>query len=293
MGRYALALASVLLVGWIEHAARNLLQDRAHFVLLLTSVCFSAWSGGLGPGLLSLAASCLLGSFLLAEPLFSMRIANRADLVSLALYAFVGGVVLCFVERGRADARRIEERESEVRRVNASLQAANERLSSLATMDGLTEVLNHRAFQDRLEEEIARAHRSGLPLSVVLLDVDRFKAFNDDHGHQAGDAVLRGVAAALCGTARTIDTVARYGGEEFAVVLPGAEVGAAFAAAERLRRAIEAMRPDAGSVTASLGVATLGPDMDRESLIGAADRALYRSKREGRNRTTSADAAPT
>ena len=188
----------------------------------------------------------------------------------------------------------LDQRLAEVAEMNIELEAqrfalerANERLSALATTDGLTGLHNHRSFQERLEGEIARARRTGEPLSIALLDVDRFKAFNDEHGHQAGDAVLRAVAAALGDTARQIDMVARYGGEEFVLILPGACAEDAFEAAERHRRAIEAIRLSFGGVTASFGVATLSAAMDQESLIEAADAAMYQSKQGGRNRTTS------
>ena len=166
------------------------------------------------------------------------------------------------------------------------LERANERLEALATTDGLTGVLNHRAFQDRLQAEIERARQTGEPLSLALLDVDRFKVFNDDHGHQAGDEALRSVAAALGGAARKIDVVARYGGEEFAVILVGAASSAAFEAVERLRKAVARITLETGAVTASFGVASLGVSTRREELIEAADRAMYLSKRGGRNRTT-------
>lgn len=176
-------------------------------------------------------------------------------------------------------------REHELREL---AEGASQRLSTLAATDGLTGVQNHRAFGNRLCEEVERSRRTGEPLSIALLDVDCFKDFNDAHGHQAGDAALRAVASALVGTARQIDVVARYGGEEFAVILLGAPPDAAFEAAERLRRAIESIVPDRGAVTASFGVATLKDGMSEEDLIEAADKALYRSKDAGRNRTTSA-----
>ncbi len=168
------------------------------------------------------------------------------------------------------------------------LERANERLEALATTDGLTGVLNHRAFQDRLQTEIERARRTGEPLALALLDVDRFKAFNDEHGHQAGDEALRSVAAALEGAARKVDVVARYGGEEFALVLVGVAASAAFESAERLRRAVAGITVEGRTVTASFGVACLGASTRREDLIEAADRAMYASKHGGRNRTTMA-----
>jgi diguanylate cyclase (GGDEF)-like protein len=166
------------------------------------------------------------------------------------------------------------------------LVKANEQLACLATTDGLTGLRNHRAFQERLEQEILRVTDSGGPLSIALLDVDHFKAFNDEFGHQTGDAVLREVAQALESSVRPTDLAARYGGEEFVVVMPGTDAEAARLVCERLRRAIEGHKWSHRPVTASFGVASFGAEMDRQGLLEAADRALYESKREGRNRVT-------
>lgn len=169
------------------------------------------------------------------------------------------------------------------------LALMNEKLTHLATTDGLTGVANHRTFQERLDEMMLASRRSRRPLSLVLLDVDRFKMFNDDFGHQAGDAVLRGVTAALSGVCRNGDLVARYGGEEFAVLLKDADASVARVVVERLRKAIEGYHWEFRAVTASFGVATLTDGVSREELIESADRALYASKGSGRNRYTHAD----
>lgn len=165
------------------------------------------------------------------------------------------------------------------------LELINEKLAGLATTDGLTGLNNHRSFQEYLEREFAIARRNGSPLSLVLLDVDHFKRFNDEFGHQAGDEVLRGVAKALESAARDSDFLARYGGEEFVIVLPGADFAQSILAAERFRSVIEACEWPYQSVTASFGVATLDESIkDREKLIAVADSALYKAKRNGRNR---------
>jgi diguanylate cyclase (GGDEF)-like protein/PAS domain S-box-containing protein len=169
------------------------------------------------------------------------------------------------------------------------LALMNEKLTHLATTDGLTGVANHRTFQERLDEMMLACRRTQRPMSLVLLDVDRFKMFNDDYGHQAGDAVLRGVAAALSAVCRTGDLVARYGGEEFAVLLRDADATVARCVVERLRKAIEGHHWEFRTVTASFGVATLTESVSREELIERADRALYASKGAGRNRYTHAD----
>jgi diguanylate cyclase (GGDEF)-like protein len=174
----------------------------------------------------------------------------------------------------------------------ASLESIelNERLLRQATTDELTGLTNHRRFHEVLEREVRRARRSGLPLSLALLDVDDFKRFNDEHGHQCGDQVLRAVGAVLRDRSRATDEPARYGGEEMAVILPGTDAAGAHAVAEDLRAAIAALEVPAGDcalgVTASFGIAQLGSDLpDRETLIAGADAALYEAKRAGKNRT--------
>ena len=165
------------------------------------------------------------------------------------------------------------------------LELINERLAGFAITDGLTGLNNHRRFQEFLEQEFAIARRNGSSLSLIILDVDNFKKFNDEFGHQAGDQVLKGVAQALQSAARESDFVARYGGEEFVIVLPGTDYEHSILAAERFRQVIEACEWPFQSVTASLGVATLSDSIrDREKLIAIADSALYTAKRNGRNR---------
>ena len=167
------------------------------------------------------------------------------------------------------------------------LEKANAELESLATTDGLTGLKNHRAFQERLAEEASLAGRYGTPLSVVMLDVDHFKQYNDAFGHPAGDAVLKTVARILKKCARQTDLVARYGGEEFVLVLPQTDNRAAATFAERLRAAIEAHSWPVRPVTASFGVAALGIPESAVELLARADTALYCSKSTGRNRVTS------
>jgi two-component system, cell cycle response regulator len=171
---------------------------------------------------------------------------------------------------------------------NANLLA---RVQQMAVTDGLTELSNRRAFDRSLDRELNRAARTDGRLSVVLLDIDHFKLLNDNHGHVVGDAVLRQIARALETCGREYDTIARYGGEEFAAVLPGCSSGLALQVAERLRLAVQDAATDV-KVTASAGVATYPYDgIDVAGLLSAADRALYSSKRAGRNQVRSADQA--
>ena len=163
-----------------------------------------------------------------------------------------------------------------------------EHLERLAATDDLTMIANRRTFAAALEREIARGARSGEPVSLVILDIDRFKLVNDLHGHPAGDEALRNVAAALSIACRDLDTAARYGGEEFAVILPDCGPERSVDIADRLREAV-ASAPAIRALTASAGVASYpmhGGDAD--SLVRAADDALLVSKRTGRNRTSRA-----
>lgn len=169
------------------------------------------------------------------------------------------------------------------------LEKANRQLETLATLDGLTGIKNHRAFQEKLEEEVARSVRYGTPISLLMLDVDHFKQYNDAFGHPVGDEVLKEVARLMGENSRDTDVVARYGGEEFAVLLPQTDGAGAAIIAERIRRAVECASWPGLAVTASLGVAVLTPDTNGGDLIAAADRALYQSKASGRNRVTVAE----
>lgn len=159
----------------------------------------------------------------------------------------------------------------------------------LASTDALTGLLNRRAFLDAAERERSRADRHVLPVSLLLLDVDHFKAVNDTYGHAAGDEVLRNVSKVLLGVARRSDIVARWGGEEFVVLLPQTSEAGARVAAERIRQAIAAMThklPSGKSinVTASIGVAGADAPWGLDTIIVRADSAMYAAKGRGRNR---------
>lgn len=161
---------------------------------------------------------------------------------------------------------------------------ARARLAAQANTDSLTGLLNHRSFFQSLHAETERAHRHGRPLSLVVIDLDHFKAVNDQHGHQVGDLVLIEVARRLDALTRTADILARVGGEEFAWVLPDTDSSAAWAAAERARRTIAAEPiSGAGKVTLSAGVAELRGGGTVNELFRAADAALYWAKTQGRD----------
>ena len=180
----------------------------------------------------------------------------------------------------------------------AEIEAANSRLAQLAREDSLTGVANRRMLDEMLDEEWRRAVRQGTPLAVLLIDVDRFKDFNDRLGHLAGDDCLKAIAASVTQTCRRAgEFVARFGGEEFAVLLPGASRRDALATAEKVRSAVEELALShptstvAPVVTVSVGAAWTAPDTTRTEteILHAADRALYRAKQNGRNRIESND----
>ena len=181
-------------------------------------------------------------------------------------------------------------------RTHVALKRQADLLRSMAFNDGLTGVANRRWFDERLQVEWLRCRRNKLPLSLILLDLDHFKAYNDRYGHQAGDDCLRAVAAAMkARLGRPADLLARYGGEEFVCLLPETPIEGARAKADDLGRAVlELAMPHAdsatgGVVTISRGVATASPAVDgaQNELLQHADEKLYVAKRAGRNRTES------
>jgi len=183
----------------------------------------------------------------------------------------------------------LESQNDELVIAHMQLAEHNRTLEGLATTDGLTGLKNHRAFQEQLDLEWKQCARYHRRLSLILLDVDSFKSFNDTHGHPAGDEVLKSVGRILAGQARDSDFVARYGGEEFVIILPNTDLDGAVSLAERFRSAIEEAIWPLRPVTASFGVATNSPLMPAAAeLTSQADAALYQSKRTGRNRVTHA-----
>jgi diguanylate cyclase (GGDEF)-like protein len=173
------------------------------------------------------------------------------------------------------------------------LQAANKQLEGLAFRDGLTNLYNHRYFQEILEKEMARAHRYKKDLCLIIFDIDFFKKVNDNYGHPAGDQVLISLAEKLNTVIRPSDIIARYGGEEFMVILPETNESGMMILAERLRCSVMEITTEVNglkiSVTISSGGVHFSPDREgvtKQDLIDTADRALYMSKKNGRNRFT-------
>jgi diguanylate cyclase (GGDEF)-like protein len=187
----------------------------------------------------------------------------------------------------RRNREEIDEQHGQLREQNEALQRANEVLEQLSITDGLTKLHNHRYFQEALAREIKRVARSGEPLSILLADIDDFKALNDRYGHAQGDALLVRIARVLNESVRESDVLARYGGEEFVVLATGTDLEGAIFLAEKVRTAVAESEVTSGDeaspppVTISIGVAEFGGD--RKRFFDAADRALYRAKAAGKN----------
>lgn len=193
--------------------------------------------------------------------------------------------------------KNLDERSKELFEANRHLTELNEVLKSQSMKDGLTGLYNHKAFQEKLRAELAASKENNLPVSLIFFDVDHFKQYNDKHGHQAGDELLKMVGMLLSKTsrvehsqARNMDTIARYGGEEFAVILPNTPIEGALIKAERIRKMIHQHTffgmetQPLGKITVSIGIATFPDDAkSAEELIELADQAMYASKRAGRN----------
>jgi diguanylate cyclase (GGDEF)-like protein len=243
----------------------------------------ASWHGFFFAGIDSVPTSVALLPLVRGE-----QLRGSLNLASMQPDRFAPGMATDFMQRLAAIAA-----------VCVEKVANQERLRHLGMTDPLTGAYNRRYFDQRLQEEADRARRSGQALSCMMLDVDHFKRINDENGHAAGDAVLRGMTLHIKAQLRSSDVMARYGGEEFAVLLTQTGMAAAQAIAERVRRAIEEARfPVTGgselAVTLSVGVAML--ERDREAgaatMVAEADAAMYQAKYGGRNRVVIAESRP-
>lgn len=211
----------------------------------------------------------------------------------------IRGLVVDIVSETEAmDARskELNQRVSESATEINALREALEETRRDALTDSLTGVANRKCFDQELFAAVQECEESGQPLSLILADLDHFKSFNDTHGHQLGDQVLRLVGKALYDSVKGKDTAARYGGEEFAIILPDTTSGGATAVAENIRKTVASKRlkkkgsDDAmGAVTMSLGVTSFHPGDDISDVIERADQALYMAKKLGRNRVICED----
>jgi diguanylate cyclase (GGDEF)-like protein/PAS domain S-box-containing protein len=187
----------------------------------------------------------------------------------------------------------LELKHKELLQLNAELERANLGLTQLAATDSLTTLNNRHAFELRIVDETSRCFRFNKPCSILLLDVDHFKLFNDTYGHLEGDQVLRDVALILKSEARAVDFVARYGGEEFVFILPETNADEAIIASERIRGAVEKFAWNVRAITISGGISTWSPAQPTGwHLVSLADQALYSSKSAGRNRVIHAKDLP-
>jgi diguanylate cyclase (GGDEF)-like protein len=214
------------------------------------------------------------------------------DADNLQVLQMIGTQIAGAIHQARLNEQ-LSQARAELQATNRQLHAVNDALQQLSLLDALTGVANRRRFDDTLETEWRRATRSREPTSLLLVDIDSFKDYNDCYGHLRGDDCLRRVARELdAGIHRAGDLLARYGGEEFAVVLPGMPLLAAHRLAETLRARIEVLdiphqRSATGPrITVSIGVGTLVPSVAESpaSLVAKADEALYAAKASGRNR---------
>ena len=196
-----------------------------------------------------------------------------------------GGEVGYLTEVFNTMVQRLRRSREELDSVNRELRARNRELAHLSVTDGLTGLFNHRRGMEILTEELTRAHRSGHQVSVLMLDVDHFKQYNDTYGHPAGDEVLRRVSRALRSATRGLDGAIRYGGEEFMLVLPDCDAEGALEAASRILDRITKEPFEGRKVTASIGAAVYPIcGIEPEEIVRSADRALYEAKDRGRDR---------
>ncbi len=282
-----------------EKSFRALLENRVDAMLVMDAVGIIRFVNPAGERLFSHPSTELLGTYLpfTASPGEAKEMSlttQDAGVVHLDLRAVSTdweGQIAMLVSLRDITERIVDEQK--IKEQQSRLQEANSMLEALATLDGLTGIKNHRVFKERLAEEYHRSARYTLPISLIILDVDHFKQYNDSFGHPAGDEVLKTVSKLLLENSRDTDLVARYGGEEFVVMLPLAQKDDALYLAERLRFEIQSFPWEKRTVTVSLGIATRTSNFTKaEDLISDADSALYASKHNGRNKVTHHDDVP-
>ncbi|WP_198679057.1 sensor domain-containing diguanylate cyclase [Aliidiomarina haloalkalitolerans] len=290
---YVIAIGVAMWVRGVQHAQIFTLA----WFLFMVSVMFNSLAYlGLLDGQFIQRYAIMIGSgievLLLSWVVTLMYSSERSEKLKLQDEALKNALAAQEAQRilNEELEERVQLRTHELELASASLQKANAELERKSNEDGLTKLYNRRYFDTRLQQEFNRARRQQLPLSLILIDIDNFKSFNDEHGHQVGDEVLIRFGERLQQVAtRAADLVCRYGGEEFAVILPDTALADATLVAERFWRAIgeQAFASDAGqlAITASFGVASIQPAMNNASeLVTAADQALYKAKHSGRNK---------
>jgi len=297
---YAGAIAScavitlaILAAEWFTH--RGVANGAAYVIVVLESL--RARNATITWTFTALCTALIVVGFFVSphsEVPVLMAVVNRALSIFLIWVTAVLGMRLETANRQLHEHKTALEKTSrQLREQQAALQEANDRLERMAFVDGLTGIPNRRRFDDQLLAESRRAARERTALSVLMIDVDFFKAYNDVRGHQAGDQLLVSIAKSIAGQLRRSgDMVARYGGEEFAAILPATDHSAAMQHAEWIRQAVgtsataDVVRANEARVTVSVGVATHEQSrevIDPATLLAAADKVLYQAKQEGRN----------
>jgi diguanylate cyclase (GGDEF)-like protein len=281
-GYLAATVDSSVAYGALRRSQERLVASGLATILLIIAMSYVASRGILRPiSLLSQGAKRVAAGDLDVY----LPVRGRDEIADLTL-AFND-----MANKIREGRERLEAAHDELARTNEGLKAANRALETLAITDGLTSLYNHRHFQDSLEKELRKCEQQGRPLSLLLIDIDHFKAFNDRWGHQEGDAALRRVAAQVMKGIRPSDMAFRYGGEELAVLMTSCAKAQAAEVAEKLRIAVRdnAQRPGrfGDRLTVSVGVAAFPEDgAAPRALVDTADAALYSAKAEGRDRVT-------
>lgn len=284
-GRFAVGACATAAL-WGAAAVALALRHPSPFAVVAIAMMQTGWLAGAS---VRNAASPLVASaqvlLSLGPAFFAMLLTGLPGLAYMAPFVVLQAFVALELSRFQA---------AQMHRLllsEARLEAANIQLRQLTATDALTGIANRRGFDAALVSEWGRAAREGMKLSLLVIDVDHFKSYNDRYGHAAGDECLRGLAAlARQVLRRPTDLVARYGGEEFVILLPATDQAGAMQVAERLRRAVMAAAiahaaTPGGQLTISVGVAEARPDVteDPGTLFQEADRALYAAKRGGRN----------
>jgi diguanylate cyclase (GGDEF)-like protein len=279
-------------VGAVEARPRAFWRSLLPYILIVAAgvLLLYTWRIQANPNLeggLYIGATLLLGLVLLRQ-VIALRENAQLNRSLRAAYRTVetrNRESMAYAEQLEQLNRALHGTQTELIASNQALTTANACLEALATTDSMTGLANHRAFQERLREELSDARRHDRSLALLLLDVDNFKDYNDTYGHPAGDEVLCMLARLLQATVRASDFVARYGGEEFAVLLPQTDTNTALKIAERIRAAVALHAFPRRPMTISIGVALQqGARMAGEDLVLSADRALYAAKRAERNR---------
>lgn len=250
-----------------------------YYVFILMSAILYGVRTTLFVSCLSAVVYAIIG-FMQVSPELSVEMVIHRSL-SRGFFFILLGIMTSYLSV-RHEKQRLTIQQLEYERIQ--LQKETEESQKRANLDGLTEIYNHRYFQEKLVAEIQNTKESKWNLSLLMIDIDRFKLFNDTYGHLKGDYILKEIAKVLSNLLRKHDIVARYGGEEFSVILCGCDKGLAKGIAERIRRTIKDHDFDGLRVTVSIGVATMSDDdLDHEQLIDMADKALYEAKVERDN----------